>query len=180
MGRIVRSELMHVGHFSVQARQLTSQAKREGTMQRLTPQGAEALCFRALCCARIEEAELKMHYSTWQDAKYEDLYRKAYLLIKENHRTWPALGAAAGIPTGLCCPLAGTLLSMIAWSIKLQSLSSVLNMLGIAAFVFTLPLLALGAHCLDLLEKRPHESPLRTSLHRHPNLIMTNMMKQTE
>ena len=115
-----------------------------------------------------------MHYLNWRDAKDEDLYRKAYLLIKGNARTWPAFGAAAGIPTGLCCPLAGTLLSMIAWSIKLQSLSSFLNMLGIAAFVFTLPLLALGAHCLDLLEKEPDHSPLRTSMHRHPNLIMTN------
>jgi len=149
-------------------------------MQCLRPQGTEALCFRALCRAHIEKGEMKVHYVAWQDAKDEDLYKKAYLLVKENARTWPAFGAAAGIPAGLCCPLAGTALSMIAWSVKLQSLSSALNLLGIAAFVFTLPLLALGAHCLDLMEKKPHHSPLRTSRHRHQNLIMTNMMEQAE
>ena len=121
-----------------------------------------------------------MHYLALQDAKDEDLYQKAFLLIKRNPQTWPAFGAAAGIPAGLCCPLAGSLLSMIAWSVKLQSLSSALNLLGIAAFVFTLPLLALGAHCLDLLEKKPHHSSLRTSLRRKPNLIVTNIMEQTE
>jgi len=68
-------------------------------------------------------------------------------------------GAAAGISAGLCCPFAGTVLSMIAWSVKIQSFTSTLNLLGIAAFVFTLPLLALGAHCLDPMEKNPHHSP---------------------
>ena len=117
---------------------------------------------------------MKVHYMVWQegrDGMDDDLYQQAVLLIKGSPGSWPALGAAFGLPAGVFCPVIGTLLTVIASSIKLQSLSSVFNELSIATFVFTIPLLALGAHCLDLLEvKTGHPSPPDLM---HPNSVLT-------
>jgi len=102
---------------------------------------------------------MKMYYVSRQDRVADDLYQRAYVLIKGSPGTWTAFGAAFGLPAGLFCPVIGALLTVTAWSVKLHAFSSVLNVLSLISFMFTMPLLALGAHCLDLLEGKSLPPP---------------------
>jgi hypothetical protein len=82
-------------------------------------------------------------------------YRRIYLLIKKNRRACAAIGAAFGLIGGTLSIVMGALLWAIVALLAPVSPRSFLNVLEIVSFVLPLPLLALGAHCLDLLEKRP-------------------------
>jgi hypothetical protein len=83
-------------------------------------------------------------------------YRRIYLLIKKNRRACAAIGAAFGLIGGTLSIVLGALLWAIVALLAPVSPRSLLNVLETVSFVMPLPLLALGAHCLDLLEKRPH------------------------
>lgn len=72
----------------------------------------------------------------------------AYKLINGNS-TWKRRGVVFGLGGGLLAPLAGSLLTIVSWFTH----PAALRYLATALFVVTLPLLILGAHCLDLLDK---------------------------
>ncbi len=95
-----------------------------------------------------------------KDELGEGLYRRIYQLTKKNRGNWAARGATFGLAGGMLAILLGALLWAIVPLLSQGSLRSSLNVLETVFFVLPLPLLALGAYCLDLLEKRPPILPL--------------------
>src|SRR6185295_8561054 len=71
--------------------------------------------------------------------------------------TWQSIGSISGLVGGVLSPVLGTLLIALMWFIGSRDENSFLNVLSIVSFVLTLPLLAAGAHCLDLLERKTAE-----------------------
>lgn len=84
-----------------------------------------------------------------------ELDRRIYLLITKNPCTRLTIGASIGLAGGLMSIILGALLWAVVQLLAPGSFGSFLNSLEIVFFVLALPLLALGAYCLDLLEKRP-------------------------
>ncbi|HEX8492509.1 MAG TPA: hypothetical protein VF658_06680 [Pyrinomonadaceae bacterium] len=95
-----------------------------------------------------------------KDVLGEMLYRRIYLLVKKNRCDWAAIGATFGLVGGMLSIVLGSLLWAIVKLLVTGSPGSLLNLLESMSFVLPLPLLALGAHCLDLLEQRPPILPL--------------------
>ena len=62
-----------------------------------------------------------------------------------------------GLVGGVLSPILGTLLIAVMWFVSSLNDNAVLNDLSIVSFVLTIPLLAGGAHCLDLLERKSVE-----------------------
>lgn len=86
-----------------------------------------------------------------------DLYQGMALLVRKNPWAWQSIGAVLGLVGGILSPVLGTLLIAVMWFIGSQEEISVLNVFSIVSFVLTIPLLAEGAHCLDLLERKTAE-----------------------
>jgi hypothetical protein len=94
-----------------------------------------------------------------EDALGEALYQRIYLLIRKNRWEWPSIGASFGLAGGMLLTILGLLLWFTVEFLMPGPFSSFLNIIEIVFFTLTLPMLALGAHCLDLLEKRPPVLP---------------------
>ena len=76
--------------------------------------------------------------------------------------TWKSRGAAFGLFCGLSAPIVGSIVTVISWFRDPAWHGLSLHIAGTSFFVITFPLLLLGAHCLDLLEKE------KTSTHTDP------------
>ena len=83
-----------------------------------------------------------------------DLYEEMHHLIEINPWAWQSIGAVSGLIGCVVSPVIGTLLIALSSFVHSESLVSYLNGLCIVCFVLTIPLLAFGAHCLDLLERK--------------------------
>ncbi|MGH9881493.1 MAG: outer membrane beta-barrel protein [Pyrinomonadaceae bacterium] len=93
-----------------------------------------------------------------------DIYESIDCLIQKNQGAWQSFCAVCGLAGGVLSPVIATLLIALTWFIDSQRAISVLNVLSIVSFVLTIPLLTLGAHCLDLLERKTAcHSPLADS-----------------
>lgn len=67
--------------------------------------------------------------------------------------TWKNLVAVFGLIGGLVAPILGSLMTILSWfSTRLWHGLS-FRTAGTSFFVLAIPLLLLGAHCLDLLDK---------------------------
>jgi hypothetical protein len=89
-----------------------------------------------------------------------DVYEEIHNLIRTNPWAWQSIGAVVGLLGGVLSPALGTLFIAITWFIKSEPTFSTLNVLSIVSFVLTIPLLAFGGHCLDLLERKTAHFPL--------------------
>lgn len=69
-----------------------------------------------------------------------------------NPSTWKTRGAAFGLFGGLMAPILGSIFTVISWFIDSAWHGVSLRNLGTSLFVVAIPLLILGAHCLDLLD----------------------------
>ena len=67
--------------------------------------------------------------------------------------TWTSRGAAFGLFAGLSAPIVGSIVTVISWFADPAWHGFSLHIAGTTLFVITFPLLLLGAHCLDLLDK---------------------------
>lgn len=88
------------------------------------------------------------------DDSGEGFYRRIYELMKRDRGAWASRGAKFGLAGGM---LSFVLAALLWASVLLQEqgeFASFLRVLETVFFVMALPLLALGAYCLDLLEKR--------------------------
>ena len=70
-----------------------------------------------------------------------------------NLSTWTSRGAAFGLLGGLLAPIVGSFLTVITWFADPAWHGFYLHVAATSLFVITFPLLVLGAHCLDLLDK---------------------------
>lgn len=100
-------------------------------------------------------------YTLPEDELGGGIYRRILLLIGRNRWAWQSFAAAAG----LCGGLLSIVLGFMDWAIvgilaPVGAAGSFLNAAGIVLFILPLPLLALGAHCLDILEKKTPALPL--------------------
>ncbi|HKS29920.1 MAG TPA: hypothetical protein VJS44_19005 [Pyrinomonadaceae bacterium] len=90
-----------------------------------------------------------------EDDSGELFFRRIYLLISKNWCEWQSLCALLGLSCGLLSIIAGGLLWAVVHYVQQGRLGASLNMIEVACFALSLPLLVLGAYCLDLLEQRP-------------------------
>jgi hypothetical protein len=97
---------------------------------------------------------------TIQYAERDDrIYLRIYLLLSKKGGGWPSFGALIGLVGGLLSvPLASLLWATSSFIAPIE-IGSILNTLSNILFVLTLPLLALGACCLDLLENKFPTTP---------------------
>ena len=68
--------------------------------------------------------------------------------------SWRTGGAICGLGFGIVAPVIGSILTAIAWFTGPQWHGFFLQRDGTALLFLTIPLLILGAHCLDLIEKQ--------------------------
>jgi hypothetical protein len=95
-------------------------------------------------------------YALPEDELRDGIYRRIFLLIIRNRGTWPAFGAVGGLFGGLLSIVLGVLdWAVVGLFAPAGAAGSFLNAAGAVLCVLSFPLLALGAHCLDLLEKSP-------------------------
>lgn len=80
-------------------------------------------------------------------------------LAKLEYRTqgfcwgWRSFGALVGLVGGLVAALIGSVLTAISWFVEITGIGVGVQALGTDFLLLTIPLLVLGAHCLDLGEK---------------------------
>jgi len=67
--------------------------------------------------------------------------------------SWKSAIAAFGLCAGFVAPILGSILTVISWFRDPVWHHVYLHQAGTTLFVLTLPLLLLGAHCLDLIDK---------------------------
>ena len=89
------------------------------------------------------------------------IYQRLLLLMGKHRGTWQVAGAAVGLFGGLL----SIVLAVLIWAVvgliaPAGALGAFLDVAGTVLFILPLPLLALGAHCLDLLEKKAPAFPL--------------------
>jgi hypothetical protein len=66
---------------------------------------------------------------------------------------WKITGSLFGVFGGLMSPIIGSVVTIVSWVADPAWHGLSLHIAGTSLFVITFPLLAFGAHCLDLLEK---------------------------
>ena len=103
---------------------------------------------------------MKRIYNLPGDELVEGLYRGIYLLIKKNRGYWATRGATFGLTGGMLAIVMGALLWALDPLLEEGNFRSFMNVSETVFFVLPLPLLALSACCLDLLEKRTPILPL--------------------
>ena len=89
-----------------------------------------------------------------RDLIADNTFERIGSLTGKSPRTWPTAGAVTGLAGCILAPALGATLTVISWLISQQRASFYLSRLSTTLFFLTIPLLALGAHCLDLLEAR--------------------------
>ena len=99
-------------------------------------------------------------YVLQKDELGGELYRRIYLLISKNRWTRQSIGASVGLIGGLLSIILGSVLWAIVHFLVRGGFESFLNTVELLLFALSLPLLALGVYCLDLLEKSPPILPL--------------------
>jgi hypothetical protein len=93
-----------------------------------------------------------------------DLYQEIETLIKKTPWSWQSVCAVVGLAGGIIAPFLGATADVITWFINSHAVISYLHVLSIVLCALTLPLLILGAFCLDSLEAKSHRLSPSTQL----------------
>lgn len=100
-------------------------------------------------------------YALPEDELRGDIYRRIMLLVRRHRGSWQSFVAAVSLCGGLLAVVLGALdWAVVALFAPAGALGSFMDAAGTILLVLPLPLLALGAFCLDLLEKKPPALPL--------------------
>ena len=96
-----------------------------------------------------------------EDELRGEMFQRMLQLMGKNRGAWESVAAAAGLFGGLLAIVLGALdWAFVGLFAPAGALGSFLDAAGTVLLVLPLPLLALGAFCLDLLEKKPPALPL--------------------
>lgn len=99
-------------------------------------------------------------FESLEDSADTDLYQEIEILIKKNPRSWQSVCAVLGLAGGVSAPILGAIFDVITWFVHSISVNSYLHVISIVLCALTLPLLILGASCLDLLEAKTKNTQL--------------------
>ena len=80
---------------------------------------------------------------------------------------WKSSGAVIGLCGGLTAPIFGAVVTLVSWFIDPVWHGMFLHQAATSLFFLAIPLLVLGAHCLDLLDNEQRsemETKVRTTL----------------
>lgn len=100
-------------------------------------------------------------YALPEDDMRGEIHRRILLLVGKNWGSWQAVAAAVSLFGGLLAIVLGALdWAFVGLFAPAGSIGSFMDAAGTVLLVLPLPLLALGAFCLDLLEKKPPALPL--------------------
>lgn len=119
-------------------------------------------------------------YYELQDDFEWDLYEEMHRLIELNPWTWQSIGAVSGLVGSVLSPVLGTLLIAITWFIDSERVGSYLSIPIIVSFALTIPLLAFGAHCLDLLERKTARLSLIEEQRSHGLVFNSSRLRNSE
>src|SRR5215210_3036963 len=106
-------------------------------------------------------------YESLTDREDIDLYQEIETLIKKNPWAWQSVCAVVGLAGGVIAPFLGATSDVITWFVHSNAVNSYLHVLSIVLCALTLPLIILGAFCLDSLQaktKNANLSPFTESL----------------
>lgn len=96
-----------------------------------------------------------------EDELRGEIYQRILLLMGKNRGSWQSVAAAVSLFGGLVAIALGALdWAFVGLFAPAGALGSFLDAAGTILLILPLPLLALGAFCLDLLEKKPPALPL--------------------
>ena len=90
---------------------------------------------------------------------------------------WRSVGAVFGLCFGICSPIAGSILTIVAWVSGPRWHGFLIHRDATALFALTSPMLILGAHCLDLLDRkdvRPKVKSAARPVHSKVQIRSTN------
>lgn len=98
-----------------------------------------------------------------------DLYKEIEALIRKNPWTWQSVCAIVGLVGSVIAPVLGATFDVLSWFSSSNAVNSYLHVLSVALCALTLPLIILGAFCLDSLQRKtaqlsPPSEPLRSEL----------------
>ena len=93
-------------------------------------------------------------YAAAESETETDLYAEMEALIRKNPRAWRSVVAVLGLAGGLAAPVLGAAADLTAWFIHSQYVNSYLHAASIVSCALTLPLLMMGASCLDSLKSK--------------------------
>jgi len=93
-------------------------------------------------------------YETLEGEAETDLYQEMEALVRKNPRAWQSHFALLGLAGGVVSPALGATADVVTWLVRSPSVISYLHVASIVLCALTLPLLMLGAHCLDSLESK--------------------------
>jgi hypothetical protein len=101
-----------------------------------------------------KEKAMKQDISARGTQTAKQFYLKPFSPAKRRGWTWQALGALFGFISGLITIAIGSLFTVIDWFAKSGTTDLFLRKFGTIFFLLAIPLFILGAHCLDLLERK--------------------------
>jgi hypothetical protein len=97
---------------------------------------------------------MKQDFSARVEHNAKTLYLKPFSPPKKREWTWQTLGALFCFISGLVTIFFGSLFTIINWFTNSGTTSLFLKRFGTIFFLLAIPLFILGAHCLDLLERK--------------------------
>jgi hypothetical protein len=110
---------------------------------------------RALFASEAEVKTLHRDDSSLRELQADETrLKELYLWSRRGGWTWQTIGAVVGLAGGPIAAIIGTALSAGAWMLSGEANGLSLHNVSSTLLLSTIPLLILGAHCLDLLEKR--------------------------
>ena len=107
---------------------------------------------------------MRENHEPKQEAQGHWIFQKQNSQAKGAGWTWQLAGAVFGFAGGSTTLIFGEVFTAVAWIVKPEGPGASLRRFGTALCLLTLPLLGLGAHCLDLLDKKLHTRTLATNL----------------
>ena len=100
-------------------------------------------------------------YAHPEDDMRGEIYQRMLRLMGTNRGRWESAAAAVSLSGGLLAIVLGTLdWAFVGLFAPAGALGSILDTAGTVLLVLSLPLLALGAYCLDRLELKAPALPL--------------------
>lgn len=89
-----------------------------------------------------------------KDRGETDFYQDVESLIRKNPWSWQSACAVPALVGGVIAPFLGGAFDVMTWFVSSTTINSYLHVLSIVFCALTIPLLILGACCLDMLEAK--------------------------